>query len=158
MTEKGKTTYVWRPGQIIADLPTSQIYGFCVNTEGLVTLVRDKGEKRFTLPGGRLDGKEDPEDALIREFREEAQFTPIDIKLLGVVEVIEKDQNGTIIKHHQQARFVCRPDKIEEFVPEKDDWETVERIFVPPAELKNYIHWLKSNTGVAQYEALISSL
>lgn len=157
-TGNGKATFIWRPGEIIDGISVSQIYGFCVTVDGLVALVRDKDEKRFTLPGGRLEAGEDSSAGLMREFIEEAQFEPKNIRLLGSVEVIETDTAGSVIKHHQQARFVCEPGEIREFIPEKDGWETVERIFVPPKELKSYIHWLSYPTGTAQYEAFMKSL
>ena len=117
-----------------------------------MALVRDKYESRFTLPGGGIEPEETPKDALVREFIEEAQFQPKNIRLLGSLEVIEKDNLGNIVKRYQQVRFVCRSGKIKEFVPEKDGWETVERIFVPANKLGLYLKWLKYPTGKAQFK------
>lgn len=151
-TGGGNAVFIWHPDKILKKLPNTQVYGFCLTPDKLVPLVRDKGETRFTLPGGGVEEGENAEEALIREFIEEAQFKPGNVKLLGSVEVIEKDDAGNIIKHHQQIRFFCQTDIIEEFVPGKDGWEIAERIFVRPEDLPRYIHWLKYPTGKAQFE------
>jgi ADP-ribose pyrophosphatase YjhB (NUDIX family) len=45
-------TFIWHPDKQL-DLPVWQVYVFCVAKDNKVVLVRDKGEDRFTLPGGR---------------------------------------------------------------------------------------------------------
>ena len=151
-TKTGKVLFIWHPDKILENMPSHQVYGFCSNEKNLVALVRDKYESRFTLPGGGIEPEETPKDALVREFIEEAQFQPKNIRLLGSLEVIEKDNLGNIVKRYQQVRFVCRSGKIKEFVPEKDGWETVERIFVPANKLGLYLKWLKYPTGKAQFK------
>lgn len=154
-TKDGTVKFIWHPDKILDGVPCSQVYGFCSTAKGLVALVRDKDESRFTLPGGRVESGESADNALVREFIEEVQFRPESIKLLGSVEVLEADSVGNIIKRHQQVRFVCRPGEIKDFVSGKDGWETVERIFVPAEDLVNYLHWLRYPTGKAQFEHFI---
>lgn len=151
-TKNGTATFIWHPDTILENVLMSQVYGFCLINNDQIVLVQAKEEAHFSLPGGAIEAGETAEGALIREFREEVQFIPIDIKLLGSQEVIERDLNGNIFKHHQQIRFFCRPDKIEEFVPEKDGWEIVKRIFVQFKEVSKYIHWVETSTGKAQFE------
>lgn len=86
------------------------------------------------------------------------QFEPQDIELLGSLEVNVKDKSGKTTDHHQQVRFVCKTDDPGKFVPEKDGWETVERIFVDPKELPNYIDWLQYPTGKIQYQEFLMTL
>ena len=50
-TAKGKVTYIWHENKILEKIPCWQVYGFCLMPDKKVPLVRDKGEKRFTLPG-----------------------------------------------------------------------------------------------------------
>lgn len=156
-TKNGTATFIWHQDQILNNLPCGQVYGFCLTQDGLLALVRDKGETRFTLPGGGVEEGESAEEALVREFLEEAQFRPLNIKLLGSLEVIEKYADGNLLRHHQQLRFICRADKIEEFVPGKDGWEIAERIFVRPQDLPQYIHWIKFPTGKAQFEHFLQT-
>ena len=157
LSDQGKTLYIWHENKILANIPSWQVYGFCLMPDGLLPLVRDRGERRFTLPGGRVDEGETPQAALIREFIEEAQFKPEKIKLLGSLEVIEKDLEGKITGHHQQVRFICSASEAGEFIPYKNDFEVEERIFVKPEELVNYINWLKSITGQAQYQSFMKN-
>lgn len=154
----GSIYFTWHPGRILGDVKSFQVYGFCLNREGKVCLVRDKDETRFTLPGGHVDGKETPEEALKREFQEEAQFVPENIKVLGTLEVEVKDGDGVTSDHHQQVRFVCFVKEIPEFVEVKDGWETAERIFIDPQDLPKYIDWIAYPTGKAQFEEFLKIL
>ncbi|MEK7072019.1 MAG: NUDIX hydrolase [Patescibacteria group bacterium] len=157
VSDNGATIYIWHENRILENLPVWQVYGFCLMSNGTIPLVRDKNEKRFTFPGGRVDEGENPEEALIREFVEEVQFQPEKIKPLGSLEVIVKDINGNVINHHQQIRFICYADEAGEFIPYKNNFEVEERIFVKPEKLIDYISWLKSVTGQAQYQSFLKN-
>lgn len=157
-TDEGQTTFIWHPNKIIENLKAFQVYGFCLDRGGKVCLVRDKDEKRFTLPGGHIEDGETAEEALKREFIEEAQFTPINIKILGSLEIKVVDKNLEVVDHHQQVRFVCIVGDVTEFVPQKDDWETVERIFVDHKKLPDYIEWIAYPTGKAQFADFLKHL
>src|SRR3989344_3316897 len=108
-----KITFKWHPNELldVKEFKPTQIYGFCKTNDNLVCLVRDKNEKRFTLPGGGIDDGENPEQSLVREFREEAQFEPKKIKLLGSVKVIVEEE-GKPTEKTQQVRYVCEFDKL----------------------------------------------
>lgn len=149
-----QTVFTWHPNVIIEGLKPKNIYGFCITGDNKIILVRDKDETRFTLPGGGIQEGESPIEALIREFKEEAQFIPLNIELLGTLEVKITNKKRGIIEHHQQVRFVCSIDNPGDFIPEKDGWETVERIFVDIEELENYLEWLVYPSGKAQLIAL----
>ncbi|MBU1129929.1 NUDIX hydrolase [Patescibacteria group bacterium] len=153
-----KTTFTWHPNKILNNIKPFQVYGFCLNKNNLIALVRDKGENRFTLPGGKIDNNESPIQALIREFKEEVQFIPEKIELLGSLEVQIKDKYSKIIDHHQQIRFICHIKNPGSFVPEKDGWETVERIFVKPQNLPDYLEWIVYPTGKIQFKELLKRL
>lgn len=153
-----QTNFTWHPKVIIDGLKPKNIYGFCITNDNKVVLVRDKDETRFTLPGGGIQEGESPVEALIREFREEAQFIPLNIELLGTLEVRITNKKGEVIEHHQQVRFICSIDNPGDFIPEKDGWETAERIFVNIEELKDYLEWLVYPSGKAQLDDLQKKL
>lgn len=73
-TNNEQTIFIWYPNIIIEDLKTKNIYGYCKTKDNKIVLVRDKDETRFTLPRGGVQKGESPEEALIREFKKEAQF------------------------------------------------------------------------------------
>lgn len=147
-----KITYIWHPGIIPENVPVQQVYGFCTTKDNLVTLVREKGDDRFTPPGGGVENGETALEALYREFLEEAQYKPKDVKLLGSLEVLNPGAEEEIQKHNLQVRFVCKIDSVGDFVPLKDG-ETEERIFVNYKELPEYVGFIKKYTsGKMQYD------
>lgn len=152
-------TFKWHPSELldVNEFKPTQIYGFCKTKDNLVCLVRDKDEERFTLPGGGIDKGENPEQSLVREFREEAQLELKNIKLLGSVEVIVEEK-GKPIEKTQQVRYTCEFDKLEEFVPEKGGWEVVERIWVYYKDLPKYLKWMKYKSGKEVFEAFEKAL
>ena len=99
-----KITYVWHPGIIPEGIPVQQVYGFCSTEDNLVALVREKDDARYTLPGGGVEKGETALEALCREFMEEVQFAPEDIRLLGSLEVISPGAEGDIQKHNLQQK------------------------------------------------------
>ena len=154
-----KTTFIWHPDKLLdlKEYKATQVYGFCITKDKLVCLVRDKGEQRFTLPGGGIDDNEHPEDALKREFIEEAQFKVKNIKLLGSLEVIV-EEDGKLTEKTQQVRYICEADEIVEFIPNKDGWETEQRIFVHYTDIPNYVKWINYPSGKEVFESLLKSI
>lgn len=148
----GKITYIWHPGVIPENIPVQQVYGFCTAGDNLVALVREKDDARFTPPGGGVETGETALEALNREFMEEAQFFPEDIKLLGSLEVINPQATEEIQKHNLQVRFACKVGKLEAFIPMRDN-ETEQRIFVYYKDLPTYIGYIEKYTsGKIQYD------
>ena len=150
-TDNKIVDFVWHSNKIIKGIRIHNIYGFCCTADKKIVLVRDNGEERFTLPGGRVEYNEKAKEALIREFTEEVQFVPKKIKLLGSLEVKIFDRSGNIIDHHQQTRFECRVIDPGEFIPQKNGWETVERIFCEVKDLPQYLEWIAFPTGKIQF-------
>lgn len=151
-------TYTWHPLKIVDGIPAGQIYVFCILPYNKVVLVRDSGETRFTPPGGGVETGEDPLDAAKREVLEEAQIELSDLKLLGSLEIENPSDPDKLQQHHQQVRYVSYLDSMPEFVPNKDGWETEERIIVDIEELPNCISWLKYPSGEVQYRMLLDYL
>lgn len=150
--ETYKITYIWHPGTIPDGVPVQQVYGFCSSQDHLVALVRESGDDRFTPPGGGVEKGETALEALHREFLEEVQFTPEDVRLLGSLEVINPGAKEDIQKHNLQVRFACRIGTLNQFVPMKDG-ETEQRIFVHYKDLPEYIGFInKYSSGKIQYD------
>ena len=145
-------TYTWHPGVIPEGIPVQQVYGFCSTKDDLVVLVREKDDTRFTPPGGGVENGEIALDALYREFEEEAQFTPKDVKLLGSLEVFNPGAKEEIQKHNLQVRFICKIGVLDYFIPLKDN-ETEQRIFVYYKDLPKYVGFInKYASGKIQYD------
>lgn len=146
-------TITWHPGGVLENCPIWQAYIFAVTPNKKVILVRDSNETRFTLPGGRIEDNETAEEGALRELREEAQVYSIKTVLLGVIEVKDLSQSDSIQAYHQQVRYVCHVEGLEEFIPNKDGFEIAERIIIEPIDIPNYIHWMNRSNGRAQYQA-----
>jgi len=145
--------FVWHPNKILDDVLLHQVYGFFVSRDGLVTLVRDKDEKRFTLVGGAIEQDETSEQAMLRECLEEAQFIPNNLKLLGSLEYINPNGDNPMDKHHQEVRFAGEIGDMCLFESCRDGFETEERIFVHYDDLPKYVSWIgKSVTGKEQFK------
>lgn len=147
-------TFIWHPAKQL-DLPVWQVYVFCVTKDNKVVLVRDKGENRFTLPGGRTKAGEKAEETAKRETEEEAQIKLKNLFLLGFLEVVSPNEKNKIQRHHQQVRFISKVPFINQFIPGKNGSETEERILIEVGKLPNYLSWLKYPTGKAQYRAFL---
>ena len=134
-------TFIWHPAKQL-DLPVWQVYVFCVTKDNKVVLVRDKGEDRFTLLGGRTKAGEKAEETAKREIKEEAQIKLKNLFLLGSLEVVSPNEKNKIQKHHQQVRFISKVQLDNQFIPRKC-LETEERILIEVGKLPNYLSWLK---------------
>ena len=159
-TETGPITYTWHPKEIVDGIPAGQIYVFCILPDNKVVLVRDSGETRFTPPGGGVETEagEDSLTAAKREVLEEAQIKLSQLKLLGSLEIENPSDVDKIQQHHLQVRYVSHIDSLPDFVPNKDGWETEERIVIQAEELPEYISWLKYPSGEVQYRMLLDYL
>ena len=152
-----KPTYIWHDGIELQDIPVHQVYVFAYTGDDQAVLVRDFDESRYTLPGGKVENGETSLVAAKRELFEEAQLSGGHYVLLGSLEVKVYDATGKLLDWHQQVRFACRVEKNEQFIPRKDGFETIERRYVPFEVLKQYIEWLTTDDGGAQYAAFLSA-
>src|SRR3989339_543001 len=112
--------FIWHPGEILENVILHQVYGFLMTSNNLVVLVRDKEEKRFTLPGGKIENGETARNALIRECLEEAQIQLSNPVLLGSLEYINPNGKDDEDKHHQEIRYFSVVDNFKKFEPLKD--------------------------------------
>ena len=148
--------YMWHPFLIPKNITATQVYGFFITEDNLVCLVRDKDENFFTPVGGGIEKNETPKSAFIRESKEEAQIVPVDIILLGSLEVIVTDKQGNTKEHCLQVRYICKAKNIKKFVPLKNGFEIIERIFIFYKDLPDFVKYMeKYKTGMIQYSMIV---
>ena len=90
---------------------------------GLLLLIRDGRHGYYKFPGGGIDPGEAPEEALIREVREEAgrDVIPESIRAYGRVRRLEKGHREEIFEQ-ENYYFFCRV-RDEEYPLRLDDYE-----------------------------------
>ena len=135
------------------DISISQVVGFCVNKDGEVLII--KNQRGWGFPGGHPESGETPEETLRREVAEEAYVTIKNQRLLGYIEVSDPDNQSVEGKHYIQLRYFAELDEVLDF---NKEFETSERAFVVAEQLPQYIKWLSSPTGSAQYKTFSDSL
>jgi ADP-ribose pyrophosphatase YjhB (NUDIX family) len=86
--------------------------GAVVIAENRVLLIR-RGrpplEGEWSLPGGRLELGESVEHAVVREVREETGLDVEPLQLLGVYDLIDRDDEGAVRYHYVLVDWICRP-------------------------------------------------
>ncbi|MFX0075547.1 MAG: NUDIX domain-containing protein, partial [Candidatus Hermodarchaeota archaeon] len=86
---------------------------------------------KYALPGGFIKYNEDPEQAVIREIREETNLAVKIISKIGTYDQIGRDPRGKIVS----TAYRCRPVRDLSMIHEGDDVSKVE--VIPIDQLKN---------------------
>lgn len=120
----------WIPDFQFTGEKYTQVSGYVFNTKGQLLIV--KNGDTWTIPGGHPEINETQIETLQRELMEEACVTIKEIKYLGAVKVIEKEDT------YYQVRYTALVDTE---LPFKQEWEISERKFVDLSDLQNYIKW-----------------
>jgi len=84
--------------------------GAVILRDDCVLLVKRAAEPmagRWSLPGGRLELGETVEQAVVREALEETGLTVEPRKLLGVYDLIDKDESGKVRYHFVLVDWIC---------------------------------------------------
>jgi len=145
--------FAMQKGNEFEDFITTQVMLFCRNKENMYCIVRDYDEDFYSLPGGGCNLGENEIDAARRELLEEAQIeliNPVKIATIGVT----LKKNGQIVNRIKHVRYLSEAHNIKEFEPRKDNFETVDRIFVYKNELKSKVWLLQNPSGDALIELL----
>lgn len=148
----GKATQTW---YLTTEIPKDkenikQSSVYCYK-DGKFAIVRKKGSKNWSIPGGHLEENEDPKETVIRESYEEAYIKIENPIMLGYQKIEKAD--GT---HIYQLRWVAKVQDILEF---KGEYEIEEMKFITPDEFFDYISWWgNSSGGKAELEAALKHL
>jgi 8-oxo-dGTP diphosphatase len=109
----------------------SGVHAYCFDGDKLVIVSSSKG---WTPPGGSVETGETPEEALVREVKEETNMKVLKYAFLGFQDIVE--QSGVIT----QIRFVCVVEPYGEFTADPDG-EITEIKLINPTEYKEYFDW-----------------
>lgn len=136
----GRIRSTWLPG---APMPPHQlvtsVHGLCFQ-DGMLMLV-DLNDRGGDIPGGHREGDESPEEAFIREAREEG-YVEGRCTYLGVTEIDHREnpqwQPGG--KYPLVGYQVYYRMDIERLLPFDAGYESKRRFFVDPAEAPRHHH------------------
>jgi ADP-ribose pyrophosphatase YjhB (NUDIX family) len=95
-------------------------------------------DNSYGLIGGAVEEGESPEDALVREVKEESNMKVLEHKLIGYQKAVNKTKN---IEQYQ-LRYFARVEPLGEFNPNCDpDGDVTEIIRIDPLDYKKYFDW-----------------
>ena len=127
--------HTWEAGSALpAGLPVRQVSGVCFAGAGEVVLVSEDGHA-WTLPGGRPEGHETPQQTLAREVLEEACAEVLACTLLGWQRVDDPREPPYL-----QLRYAARV-RLNDFQPEH---ETLHRRLVSRQDFLSVLSWGQS--------------
>lgn len=91
-------------------MPTVGVFAAIFDAEGRILCVRQgAGARRWTLPGGRMEAGETPDEALVREVREETGFEVTAGELIGLYSTPAKDALAISFRARVMGRQPWRP-------------------------------------------------
>ncbi len=82
-----------------------------VRRDGLLLLVQDRGFRQYSLPGGGLQGRETPEEAVVRELEEETGLNAVSVSPLPYCQT--SDMYNTYLVFDVETTGSVRIDSVE---------------------------------------------
>jgi ADP-ribose pyrophosphatase YjhB (NUDIX family) len=111
-------------------MTTLTAFALILDKAGKLLLCQRKKDKLWNLPGGHLEPKETPWDAVVREAREEISLQVEVLRLLGVYTIAKEDE--------LVFSFVCAP-RSKKPRPSREidaiDWFQFDRL---PADMREH--------------------
>lgn len=127
-------TYIFNAADSYEGLsPVTQAYTVCLDNEGQV-LLQKHPERPWNIPGGKPEPGETYEEAAVREVYEESNVKIDHLVMIGYQKVFE---NGVFKSF--QLRFLANVTAVDARQPDPDEGVLRERLFVPLADVMNYI-------------------
>ncbi len=120
-----------------------QAYGFVFDDEGKICVVNVRhNEDGWCLPGGGPEDYDDNfESTLIREVDEEADLNIKDIKRIGYIRVVSRDNPDDV---QNLLRYVARVDEVKEQTEDPCHGKIPFRKFVSVDEFEKVVNWGES--------------
>lgn len=132
--------------KIANELPNTQAVVFIKAENNKFVLIGEPDNLTLSLPGGGCHMDETGINCAIRESLEEAQIDIKNVKLLGTV-IVRVLKKGKVLSESTQKRYTAEIGNIQEFIPNKNGFETISRKFVDFESLKDEAEILKNPTG-----------
>jgi ADP-ribose pyrophosphatase YjhB (NUDIX family) len=115
----------------------TQCYGIVFVSDKFLVVNNVNNAGRYTPVGGGVEPGEHPDDALIREVKEESSMRVLNFKPVGYQKVV--DTSGTE-KTCYQLRYVCTAEPYGPFVADPDG-DVTEVVEVDQSNYKKYFDW-----------------
>jgi ADP-ribose pyrophosphatase YjhB (NUDIX family) len=95
---------------VMASYPVLVVSGFVLKDDRVLLVRRGKppSQGQWAFPGGRVEPGERLEQAVIREIAEEAAIVATEPRRIGLLEIIHRDDAGTLESHFVLIVFACR--------------------------------------------------
>jgi len=140
--ETRTVVFTWHPSKLLSGVPYQSVYAFGFMNNMTVLGIRDENGLGLIPPEGDVLEGETPENAIKRIFYELTQLKPSNFKLLGVVEMEIYDLQAKLTDRYQQVRYYCEVEEDGKFVPKSNEYNIVERRFIPIEKARTYIEYL----------------
>lgn len=144
---KGKRyQYTWIASPIFSEGgPVNHIECVVINNEGKFLVMKEYGN--WSIPGGAPNEGESYEQAITREVLEEVNIKIGDLQMLGYNKIVSLDDSQGTFYH---IVYKATVKKIMPRTPDPESGDTLDYIFVDPAEVTAYVKW--GNTGAAMFK------
>jgi 8-oxo-dGTP diphosphatase len=124
------------------ELVTS-VFGLCFENDRLLMIMHEK--RNSDIPGGHVETGESLEDALRREFQEEAAASICDLEVIGYVKITLPGSKPPDYRYpHPISYMVAFAGRVERLYPFKGEFETTERRLLSADDARKET-WVSAN-------------